>query len=437
MAIVAIALITIAGSRNGNTTAYAAEVEAEENDNGIINSSVWNGTSTEPTEDLYFGNNGESNQSRGVIQFNPIEINKEYTINIAFIGNPLISNNRQAISYVFNTKGNFTGATYGSTTYTINPDGMTEINLTYTDTQAVNYFIFEFYNNTNSTGTANEYWVNMLLFQIRDSNDNYLVNYQSYLYDYLKTQFDNANSSGYDEGLDHAQYGIFANAKVEKAYMESTNKTLDASLKFINGGISLENYALAAEPEGNPNSFIVLIDVTDFEWKNNLLFNPISTGVEITLITDKGNRIKTKLDTNNLDVYGYPIQAEYTGIISKIEVWNANFDYYGKILNPNQSIYNNGYNNGYNKGYEDGEASGYFDGKQNGYYNGYNQGYDKGYNEGVNAGNGLVSTISSLLSTVSAGLNVDIIGSISIGDLLNVALGVLLTFAVIRFFGGG
>ena len=100
-----------------------------------------------------------------------------------------------------------------------------------------------------------------------------------------------------------------------------------------------------------------------------------------------------------------------------------------------------GYQNGYNDGYDEGEKGGYTNGYNEGYYEGneagYQTGYNKGHEDGIIAGEGLSSTIGSLLSTVQAGLNTDLIGSISIGDMLNVALGILLTFAVIRFFGGG
>ena len=423
IAIIAIVLITIAGARNGDNTAYAAEVESS--DTGIINSSVWNGNSTEPTQTLYFSNNGKSNQSRGVIQFEPIQTNKEYTINIAFIGNALISNNRQAISYVFNTQGNFNGATYGSTTQPINPDGMTEINLTYTDTQAVNYFIFEFYNNANSTGTANQYWVNLLLFQIGDGSGNYLVNYQSYLYDYLKTQYDNANSSGYENGLNDGE-SLYRNNPFNGAVLISATVIKDkynitnAPLNLLSNGISFSSLQSAAadhmdgkeEFEGE-QGWTVKFSVIPFIFKQNQIYISQSYGFASLIMTDINNNTYNISWGDTLTKLGYALteSTAYGKTIKQIQITFANLDYVGTLYVGQTAAQDSAYNEGYNKG--------------------YNQGHIDGYNQATTDSNGPAWAINKLVSTVSAGLSTDIIGEIS------VMLGILLTFAVIRFFGGG
>lgn len=398
--------------------AYAAEVESS--DTGIINSSVWNGNSTEPTQTLYFSNNGESNQSRGVIQFEPIQTNKEYTINIAFIGKPLISNNRQAISYVFNTQGNFTGATYGSTTQTIDPDGMTEINLTYTDTQAVNYFIFEFYNNANSTGTANEYWVNMLLFQIGDGNGNYLVNYQSYLYDYLKTQFDNANSSGYENGMNDGE-SIYRNNPFNGASLisvitkEQSHEIKGVGLNILSNGVGFSSINQAVDKYFSDNEiesrrYTVTFKILPFVFEENQILISRSLGFYSLYFTDTDNNSYQIQETSerNSDGWFFLSAANsdaYGKQIEEIQITFANTDYVGTLYVGQTAAQNSAYNEGYDRGYKNGLA------------------------ESVGSLTGWDAVRNGLTSIFGA-LNIKIFGLFSLGDLM----GIVLIFSVVMFF---
>ena len=139
----------------------------------------------------------------------------------------------------------------------------------------------------------------------------------------------------------------------------------------------------------------------------------------------------TFIDTNNNRYFinnstsgttnGYALEAvdtsAYGKSIKQIEINFANTDYVGGLRVGRTAAQDSAYQEGYNKGQSDG--------------------YQEGYSDAVIEGNGPMQSISELINTVSAGLNVDLIGPISIGDILNVALGILLTFAVIRFFGGG
>lgn len=440
IAVLLIGLLILINVIGAGTKSASADSIANDVETGITNTAGLGVLETPTGAEFFFGSKKDVSFCRAILQFEPLTPNKKYSYKLSIIGKGKVPSGNNAFSTAFSNIQSGPVSDISIRTISFN-NSITEINGSFTSESAIQYFFVSFYNFETKILYDNEYWVNILNFEIYDDTEFYYVNYQSYMYDYLKSQFENTEQNGYQDGynngLNQAQYGIFANAKVEKAYMEDSGKNLNGSLKFITGGISLENYALAAEPEGDPNAFIVIIDVTNFEWKNDLLFNPISTGVEITLVTDTGKRIKTTLDTNNKEMYGYPVQATYTGIISKIEIWNANFESYGKIFNPNQSIYNNGYNNGYNEGYDNGKVSGQAAGRIEGYNQGEKEGYQKGYSEGLAQGEGPLQTIPKLFSTINEALKVPLIGEISLQDLLNIMICVTFVVIALKLFAGG
>lgn len=243
------------------------------------------------------------------------------------------------------------------------------------------------------------------------------------------------HEEGYQEGLDFAKYGIFAGATSE-GKMETSGSVLNAELKFLKNGISLVNYALDAEnysqKDEDDNAFIVTVTVIPFKWKNDFIFETMSLGVTVTLIGDDGKRYQTEIDTNNRTPNGYPIQSEYKGIVEKIEIWNANFDYHSIMFNPNDSIYNDGYDDGYNAGYDEGNKKGQT--------TGYNNGYHNGYEDGVNAQNGelnaaaafipqIFGSLLAFVVTIGEGVNV---WGVSLWNILITLLTILLIVKVVK-----
>lgn len=431
MAIVAIVLITIAGARNGNTTAYAAEVNAE-NNTGIDSITMWgSGSNVEPTQELYFEwvqtNETTSIQGRANIQtVNSFEV-KDYTVKIAYIGNPIrYLSNSISNSVTFQIQGQNSIITINN-----NQNGISEYTGTYSvKSSSQNIFIDWFYN-TNKLATNGTYWINILLLQIYDTSDNYLVNYQSYLYDYLKGQFENANSSGYENGMNDGE-SLYRNnpfngaALISATVIKDKYNITNTPLNLLSNGISFNSLQLAAadhmdgkeEFEGE-QGWTVKFSVIPFIFEQNQIYISRSYGFASLIMTDINNNTYNIDWGDTLTKLGYALTGStaYGKTIKQIQITFANLDYVGYLQVGQTAAQDSAYNEGYNKG--------------------YNQGHIDGYNQATTDSNGPAWAINKLVSTVSAGLSTDIIGEISIGDILSVMLGILLTFAVIRFFGGG
>ena len=91
----------------------------------------------------------------------------------------------------------------------------------------------------------------------------------------------------------------------------------------------------------------------------------------------------------------------------------------------NATEYNNGYVTGKNEGFE------------NGYTQGKNDGYNNGYSAGLVEGQGPTNSIQKLIASVQAALNVDLFGSISLQDLLNVMIAIFFVLIALKLFSGG
>ena len=176
--------------------AYAAEVNAE-NNTGIDSITMWgSGSNVEPTQELYFEwvqtSETTSIQGRANIQTVNLFEAKDYTVKIAYIGNPArYLSNSISNSVTFQIQGQGSIITINN-----NQNGISEYTGTYSVISSSQNIFIDWFYNLNKQAPNGTYWINILLLQIYDTSNNYLVNYQSYLYDYLKTQFDNA----YDQG---------------------------------------------------------------------------------------------------------------------------------------------------------------------------------------------------------------------------------------------
>lgn len=432
VAIAAIILITIAGARNSDNTAYAAEVEAAEEtyDDGIIDIQNWNSIQQTDRE-IYFGNNATATQARGIIQFEKLQNNKEYTIKYSLIGNASTEHNGSNKVYIFISPTTGAASNAIKIIKKIENGNITEIEQTFT-TESVQpeYLVTEFYS-TTTPNPANTYWINILKLQISDSAGNNIVDYQSYLYDYLKTQFDNANSNGYENGMNDGE-SLYRNnpfngaALISATVIKDKYNITDAPLNLLSNGISFNSLRLAAadhmdgkeEFEGE-QGWTVKISVIPFIFEQNQIYISQSYGFASLIMTDINNKTYNISWGDTLTKFGYAITGStaYGKTIKQIQITFANLDYVGTLYVGQTAAQDSAYNEGYNKG--------------------YSQGHIDGYNQATTDSNGPAWAINKLVSTVSAALSTDIIGEISIGDILSVMLGILLTFAVIRFFGGG
>lgn len=534
MAIVAIVLITIAGARNGETTAYAAETNAEDNYNDGIVDIITYASSTQETgsRSLYFANTAYSGNTVMNVRAGIKYQNQAATankINIAYI-----TNNTEYVQIFVSSSESINDQVYNEHIPT-NTSGLTEVTIDLTGLgQGVQYYIMFQFASFSVPTPANTWWIDIVKLQVIDVDRQMnLVNVESYQYDYLKQTFENANSSGYENGYndgytegkeqilnnnfdfgtngtpskkwDTYEYQIDqpptnpSTGERPKGFIEDWNfggthnitagsvkesqATYNSASPYltitigevkptntnvnswssavlytdtitINDTIDNLNFILTYQTENNPPENIQFFyfnsnNYTDFyNTFTNKNYSPqvenlpeYCTIFSPTYTTTGNDQIaEAKITSINQGGYIFGVLFKNTNTGGNREETNINIKNFSitTLTSDNiNSFYQQGYESGYNTGLNDGKEQGYDSGYAEGEQAGLITGYDKGYNAGVADGNGLVSTISSLLTTVQAGLNVDLIGSISIGDLLNVALGILLTFAIIRFFGGG
>lgn len=104
-----------------------------------------------------------------------------------------------------------------------------------------------------------------------------------------------------------------------------------------------------------------------------------------------------------------------------------------------------GYNNGYNVGLKAGETEGYGKGYDKGYEDGlndntsYNVGWSAGHTAGRNEAltEGLTNPVVYILQPVSTFLDTKLFGVVSIGQMLSVALFVMIAVIFLKMFAGG
>lgn len=151
------------------------------------------------------------------------------------------------------------------------------------------------------------------------------------------------------------------------------------------------------------------------------------TGRQIFITTDEepnpngfGYRIKTNEDLSE------PITVQRL-IICYTPYYKDTLasDFVDLGTGTNATEYNNGYVTGKNEGFE------------NGYAQGKNDGYQNGYSAGLIEGQGPTTSIQKLIASVQAALNVDLFGSISLQDILNVMIAIFFVLIALKLFAGG
>lgn len=434
VAILAIVLITIAGNNSQINTAYADEISENLTPNsmnitegsfvgsGIESIFIDNYSDYEDLDNngLRFNYNGELNGNAYIHFTLDIETNQEYTITIAYIGTPHFGQ-IEGIEYHFLQSGETNAqrtAKYGITEFS------------YTTTVNTNTFLIGYYINTTTNIQTNR-WLQLLKLTVTNNQNQEIVNYNTSQYEYLKGQFDNSYSSGYESGITDGE-SLYRNnpfngaALISATVIKDKYNITNVPLNLLSNGISFNSLCLAAEDhmygkeefEGE-YGWTVTFSVIPFVFKQNQIYVNRSYGFASLIMTDINDKTYNVSWSDTLTKLGYALteSSAYGKTIKQIQITFTNTDDVGILQVGQTAAQDSAYQEGYNKGQSDG--------------------YQEGFSDAVTEGNGPMQSISKLISTVSAGLNVDLIGPISIGDILNVALGILLTFAVIRFFGGG
>lgn len=243
--------------------------------------------------------------------------------------------------------------------------------------------------------------------------------------------YNEGKNDGYEEGITDGE-SLYRNnpfngaALISAIVIKDNYKITDAPLNLLSNGISFNDILLAVDDhvagkeefEGE-SGWSVTFSVRPFIFQQNQIYISRSYGFASLIITDTNNNTYNLSWDTTLTQLGYAITGStaYGKTIKQIKITFANLDDVGYLQVGKSAEQDSAYTEGYNKG--------------------YNQGHRDGYNQATTDSNGPAWAINKLVSTVSAGLSTDIIGEISIGDILSVMLGILLTFAVIRFFGGG
>lgn len=263
----------------------------------------------------------------------------------------------------------------------------------------------------------------------------------------IKAKEDGYNE-GYNEGTNRTWFGIFTDAVIEKIYKPNTWEDTSTDIIFTTYGISFDNAFAKIEEYRKTNQtpdtdafYIQLKFSKPFKFQNDNDFYAklytnkkvmqswfeSETGRQIFITTDEepnpngfGYRIKTSEDLSE------PITVQRL-IICYTPYYKDTLasDFVDLGTGTNATEYNNGYVTGKNEGFE------------NGYAQGKNDGYQNGYSAGLIEGQGPTTSIQKLIASVQAALNVDLFGSISLQDILNVMISIFFVLIALKLFAGG
>lgn len=263
----------------------------------------------------------------------------------------------------------------------------------------------------------------------------------------IKAKEDGYNE-GYNEGTNQTWFGIFTDAVIEKIYKPNTWEDTSTDIIFTTYGISFDNAFAKIEEYRKTNQtpdteafYIQLKFSKPFKFQNDNDFYAklytnkkvmqswfeTETGRQIFITTDEepnpngfGYRIKTSEDLSE------PITVQRL-IICYTPYYKDTLasDFVDLGTGTNATEYNNGYVTGKNEGFE------------NGYAQGKNDGYQNGYSAGLIEGQGPTTSIQKLIASVQAALNVDLFGSISLQDILNVMISIFFVLIALKLFAGG
>lgn len=263
----------------------------------------------------------------------------------------------------------------------------------------------------------------------------------------IKAKEDGYNE-GYNEGTNRTWFGVFTDAVIEKIYKPNTWEDTSTDIIFTTYGISFDNAFAKIEEYRKTNQtpdtdafYIQLKFSKPFKFQNDNDFYAklytnkkvmqswfeSETGRQIFITTDEepnpngfGYRIKTSEDLSE------PITVQRL-IICYTPYYKDTLasDFVDLGTGTNATEYNNGYVTGKNEGFE------------NGYAQGKNDGYQNGYSAGLIEGQGPTTSIQKLIASVQAALNVDLFGSISLQDILNVMISIFFVIIALKLFAGG
>lgn len=236
-------------------------------------------------------------------------------------------------------------------------------------------------------------------------------------------------NEGYQNGINATRNEIFSSASLVSAKMED-GTNLNAPLNITAKGIAFTSIALVADDyaiknnlDGADKHFTIIFNIIPFAFSKNQIYLSMSYGFYSLVFIDENNtRYNMEWDSNNKTKDGYAIypynnETIYQNKIKQIQIEFADIDHTGSLIIPSSSNTENAYNTGYNEGKSDG--------------------YKNGYAEGLATGNGPLPTISKLFSTVNSALQVNLIGDISLQDLLNIMLCVTFVIIALKLFAGG
>lgn len=291
-------------------------------------------------------------------------------------------------------------------------------------------------------------------FTLLEENDVFTVYPQATedrLMDLISAELKKLNSAyddGYNEATDRIWFGIFTDAVIEKIYKPNTWEDTSTDIIFTTYGISFDNAFAKIEEYRKTNQtpdteafYIQLKFSKPFKFQNDNDFYAklytnkkvmqswfeSETGRQIFITTDEepnpngfGYRIKTSEDLPE------PITVQRL-IICYTPYYKDTLasDFVDLGTGTNATEYNNGYVTGKNEGFE------------NGYAQGKNDGYQNGYSAGLIEGQGPTNSIQKLIASVQAALNVDLFGSISLQDILNVMIAIFFVLIALKLFAGG
>lgn len=263
----------------------------------------------------------------------------------------------------------------------------------------------------------------------------------------IKAKEDGYNE-GYNEGTNRTWFGVFTDAVIEKIYKPNTWEDTSTDIIFTTYGISFDNAFAKIEEYRKTNQtpdtdafYIQLKFSKPFKFQNDNDFYAklytnkkvmqswfeSETGRQVFITTNEepnpngfGYRIKTSEDLSE------PITVQRL-IICYTPYYKDTLasDFVDLGTGTNATEYNNGYVTGKNEGFE------------NGYAQGKNDGYQNGYSAGLIEGQGPTTSIQKLIASVQAALNVDLFGSISLQDILNVMISIFFVLIALKLFAGG